>query len=560
MKRIFLTFPLLFFLLQGYSQGLYVKFNGSVRLDPAGIRTVPGEILPVTPDRKHLLLWEDTLELPSGSWLFLSDTAVNDLSGKKNEFVKGESAGLIRIDLNTLAPLSDTAYFVCGNGNRIPLFTKTTMQQPLSSCGNKFRLVIPGIPTLFYTADDLVQPVPAPGITDTADTDQPVTWNLFRLADRHKIALGIFLMVLIAAVLIFKYRKKIRKRFSRKRNNFPGPSARSGFYGHSEGDGKKNENDEEMGRMRALELQEFETMAGEGKLHPEFRQTRQFLQAMESRILHRIDSIQNGQNDITKLNEKFDLVSREKAELEESLGQLKNEKQQLQQDLDLIRSRVIRVDFLRNYCEAVSGIFELCHEIVKTAYDQYRYKMNSSPENAEIIGQFLLKFEYKKPPVVGKWEQIVHDIRESGNTPNAELIRSFRQIGSEEEKIREFKRQIFDVLMEYTSAVLVLAEELKNFSRFALNGYDGAHETESVFSGLVNEMLNKVKTAKLEMRYVPLFVKNAKYSNLTKVVNQRPGRVYNAVIDKLDKDTVAEIVAFGFESEFGKTETQVILS
>jgi hypothetical protein len=565
MKRILLFFLFFVFSLTAFTQGLHVKFTKPVKFDSGRFYTLEGEILPVTADRKGLILWEDTVKLPTGVFITLPDTSFNNLSRRKHDFVKSTADGMIRIDVRSLGTLTDTVFFICENREQIPLYHKKTMVQPLSSCGQKFRLVIPGASTVFYTAEGLTPIMPPVEKTETAEMESPPNRNLFKLASRYTVEIGLILAVFILGTLIIVNRKKLEKRFSRRKR----PHTGSGTHrDHAEEDGMGFRKEafgleiadaEESGQGSVPAFTNNET--GDPKLfYKNAGDTQQFLQGMEHRILQRIDSIHADQSDFRKLNEQFDQTKREKNDLKRDLEQIRNEKQQLQKELEKIHTRVIPVEFLKNYCGAVADVFIIYREIVKTAYDQYRKKMVNEQEDAEILGQLLLKFEYKKPPVVGKWEQMVQDIRESGTTSNPELIRSFRQVDHEEDKIREFKRQLFDMLTDYSSAVLILAEELKNFSRFTRNGPAGTGDMEDMFNGLVSDLLNKVRTTKLEVRYVPLFVKNAKYSNFTKVVNQRPSRVYNAVFETLEKDSVAEIVSYGFSSEFGKTETQVILT
>ncbi|MBR9999768.1 MAG: hypothetical protein KFF73_12405 [Cyclobacteriaceae bacterium] len=564
MKRIFIFFPLLVCSLHVNAQELFVRFSRSLEIDSARFEFLEGEILPMNSDDNSILLWEDTVYLTADPEGYNPHAVEKDYRQRKNDFVKLTSGGMVHVDVSSLGPLMDTVFFVCEDQAVIPLFKKTSTHQDLSTCGQKFRLIIPGTPTIFYAAGELSRVAAQVKKTEPSEADHPAGLTVFSLIGRYKFESGILVIALVAAMVFIVSRRKIRKISLKKNDNGKGSRA-SGihrdFTGENdgavkisnkpdwihrgqEGTGGRNEDDPPAAMPYSKNIEE----------------TQQFLHGMESRILQRIESIQSDQALIRKLNENLDQADREKNELKQALEKTRGEKQKLQGELDLLNNRVISVDFLKNYCEAVSGCLMLCREIIKTAYGNYKNQINDNPESAETLGKLLLKFEYKKPLHVGKWEQIVLDIRDSGTTPNLELIRSFRQVGGEEDRVREFKRQLFDMMTEYISLVLILAEELKNFSRFTADRSTYNAEMETRFSGMLNDLLNKIRTTKLEARYVPLFVNNAKYSNFIKVVNQRPSGVYSTVFNTLNKNSVAEIVSYGFTSEFGSTDTQIILA
>lgn len=245
------------------------------------------------------------------------------------------------------------------------------------------------------------------------------------------------------------------------------------------------------------------------------------------------------------------------------LSQLKEEMdktQSLTKDLSRYTDKLIWVDFLKSYCVGVSSYFALCREVSNQAYGLFNRISKQNPEQAFAFERFLIEFQNSINTVpVGKWEQIVLDIKDTGTSNNKQLINSFKQPPTETEKQREFSRLLFtEVLMKYSGSILILAEAIRNLTRFQIFG-DLANDAQNNFEKHVEDLLNRVQATGLTAKYVPLFRSYMDYLGQAKAVDEKLSIPYRYVKD-LDKDSVAEVVSYGFKNTFGETDTLIILS
>ena len=139
------------------------------------------------------------------------------------------------------------------------------------------------------------------------------------------------------------------------------------------------------------------------------------------------------------------------------------------------------------------------------------------------------------------------------------MIRSFSQIQSEEEKKREFQRLFFtDVLIKYSSSILILAEEFRNLVHFQIPT-ESANEAQGIFSKHVTELNIKIKSTGLENKYIPLFQNFEKFLGNIESVGRERNFAYREV-HGLEKGSIAEIISYGIKTSFEDTKTLIILA
>jgi len=294
---------------------------------------------------------------------------------------------------------------------------------------------------------------------------------------------------------------------------------------------------------------------------------------MENKIINKIETLVSNkeasqkieiqQKDIELLNNKLLQNSKEKENLlgdynsiQNELQQAKNEKFQLETQVERYTEKVLFVDFLEPVAVIASEYFTIGMQGYQKALEFYNKISISENEHSLIIAQLLLKFQSNIPTKVGNWEQIINEIKKNKTTSNSELIISFKQIQNDAEKSNEFKRILFkEVFGVFSSNLLILAEELSNLSKFTGSTSALIREVELYFQNFSKELQNKTKTLGFGLNYVPLFENYENYAAYTKLANQICSFPYRN-IQHLEKDTVLEIISYGFDND----ETKVILA
>lgn len=286
-------------------------------------------------------------------------------------------------------------------------------------------------------------------------------------------------------------------------------------------------------------------------------------------------------NQINSLNQQIrDLKSEknnldiEKQNLDSKIAQLKNDKANLDRDLQNVTStknhiaselnqlqeKVIAVDYLTGYCDSVLSYLKLCQEVSSEAYDYF------NRTNEQYLGQangavpLLINFQNSINSIpVGNWIQILQDIRDTGVTNNQKIKNCFKQPTTAEDKKREFQRLLFsEVLVKYSSTILILAEAFRNISRFQLSSELG-DEIQNCFAKHVSELVSKVKSTGLENKYVPLFKNFEEFLGHTELANRERSLAYKGIVG-IEKEAIVEIVSYGVKTAFEETKTLIILA
>jgi hypothetical protein len=253
-------------------------------------------------------------------------------------------------------------------------------------------------------------------------------------------------------------------------------------------------------------------------------------------------------------------INGEKSEGQSELDSLKKEKSQKVIEINQLQEKIIPVDYLTGYCDSVSGYLELCNQVSINAYDYFN---RISPENKQMIlvtGHLLMKFQSSLNSLpVGNWVQIVNDIKDSGVTNNKQIKSSFKQIESSADRKRQFQTLLFtEVLVKYSSSILILAEAFRNLGRFQISS-ELVNDIEKTFANHVSEILSKVKSTGIEIKYVPLFENYEEFLGEIESVDGERSEPYQQIRD-LGKGSIAEIVSYGVKTFSDDTKTRIKLA
>jgi hypothetical protein len=282
-----------------------------------------------------------------------------------------------------------------------------------------------------------------------------------------------------------------------------------------------------------------------------------------SRLNRQIDGLKNENNKLEterrNLDSKITQLHIEKDEIYRSLQSSNSDKNKIVSDLSQLQEKVIDVDYLIGYCESVLAYLNLCKQVTKDAYDLFYRIGQQDVEQGFAIGQLLLTFQSSINSIpLGNWMQIVLEINDSGVTSSKQIKNSFKQLDNDEEKRKQFQRLLFsEVLIKYSSTILILAEAFRNLAHFQITS-ELINEAENLFGKYVSELLNKVKSSGLENKYVPLFKNFEEFLGQIESVDSETSYAYNRVTG-IVKDSIAEIVSYGVKTSFEETKTLIIL-
>jgi uncharacterized membrane-anchored protein YhcB (DUF1043 family) len=266
--------------------------------------------------------------------------------------------------------------------------------------------------------------------------------------------------------------------------------------------------------------------------------------ALEKTVSERELKISNLNNELVGKAEELKAANLSKSTLENKIKE--------------IEKTVIAVDFLRDYAGKGYDYLNYCQgKVYKSAIELY-----NDLQQPDKVGMLLLNFETAvKDLQADKWLQILEEIKERGVivTSNQEIIRSFSQPQSNEEKLRELKRFMFnELLVKYSSSLLILTEAFRNLNYFGVAISD---TQKADFSDFVLKIKNKSGSIGMEIKYVPLFENVTEYVHISKNAGNNVSRAYLEVIKGLEKDDIAEIVSYGIVTEFDDTaQTQIKLA
>jgi hypothetical protein len=251
----------------------------------------------------------------------------------------------------------------------------------------------------------------------------------------------------------------------------------------------------------------------------------------------------------------------DKTTFENNLQTVNAENSNFQNEIKELKEKVIAVEFLKGYSETVFSYLKYCQQVSNNAINFLNKISQQNPKKAFIVWHLLIKFQTSVNSIpVGDWVRTVQDIKDSGVTSNRQLTRSFAQIQNDNDKIKEFQRLLnSEVLIKYSSNLLILVEAVKNLSRFQDIG-DFSYEAQDIFGKYVTEILSKAKSIGLELKYVSLFENWEKYIGQVEDNGGERSLAYKEITN-LEKGVIAEIVSFGVKTPLGDdTKTIIILA
>ena len=310
----------------------------------------------------------------------------------------------------------------------------------------------------------------------------------------------------------------------------------------------------------------------------------QQLKQLESNLIHEIryassKSLDNS-GEINRLNNEINNLKIEntkiksvKQNLDSTINQLKNEKNNLEGSINSItternqkinelfqlKEKIISVDYLTGYCDSVLAYFKLCNQISSEAFDYFNRVSQQNLQHAFAVGHLLMKFQNSINLIpVGNWIQIVQDIKDTGITNSKQIKSSFKQLENVDDRKKQFQRLLFsEVLVKYSSSILILAEAFRNLDHFQVSS-EIVNDVQSNFAKHVPELYNKVKSTGLENKYVPLFRNYEEFLGQIESVDSEKSSAYKEVTG-LKKGSIAEIVSYGVKTSFEETKTLIIL-
>ena len=283
-------------------------------------------------------------------------------------------------------------------------------------------------------------------------------------------------------------------------------------------------------------------------------------------MVSRIRTLESVVEKIRQNNLKLDSVVSSFVEKENLAAEINNlktrlddsnrDKQKLLNKLDLFSGKVVIADFLDNYAGLVDALFSVIKSGYGKALELYSKIQTSDERCSSIVAQLLTKYYQNLPPNSGTWEEVVMEIARNKATSNPVIISTFRQIQTEEEKLREFKRILSkEVLEKYASSILILTGELTVLSRFTGNAYPVVREFEQFFDDFSGVLTSRIVNTGLEFKAVPLFKNYERFAGLTQQINQTCSLPYRQIRD-IEKNSILEIISYGFGGE----KTKIILA
>jgi hypothetical protein len=585
----------------------YIKVNEPSIVNRAKVKIIRGEIFPLVENNKFLF-GNETLEINLDR-ITIENGIDDDLSRSKLDYIKNLDNVNYQIDITNLLNNHDTVKFIKSDNSIIPIINKGIVKINILSCGEVFRIVIPNKPSLIYYSNE----IPKPSISNDSQGSINESADKYKKFSNLLFQLGLSLLILLFSGFIFW----IIKKYFPNAKKFPVYKiyTEGSFddFARSFGISRKNlfkmnknlENYEEFSDNDKLklkkELKGKELIIGYSKVTAEApniapkqsEESENFgksnmppnsesltikdfikeLQKTETNIIYKIEILASNKDAAKKIDEQILQIGY----LNETITQNKRDKETLTKDINDLEIRqaqterdyqncleenvrftdkIIFVDFIEPYARIASEYFSLANTGQQKAIEFYERLNNDDSKNTLLIAQLILKFQLNIPIKTGNWDEIICEIKENKTTSNPDLIRSIKNIPTNEEKLKEFKRILFkEVFEKYSSSLLILTEELKNFSKFTDNTDSIIKEYEDYFSKFSQELHKRIKAIDLDLNYVPLFEHYIKYAAYTKLANQSCSSPYKNIYN-LEKDTVLEVISYGF----GNEETKVILS
>lgn len=578
----------------------YIKLIEPYNTDSIKLRK--DEVFKLDTSTNKIIVGKNSIKIEENKYKEIDVLPIDVMVGS---LVKQIDSLQLLIDVTSLLANNEKVILVYQNDNGIPFVTVKTDTLLMSEITWPIRLIVEGKPTIFVYEEDIISHSDSTkNMGDNGGGDkQPQTSGFFDEFVWWHYLIGIVVLLFIAFLVyvykpwelilnrrgnpvfkryngesfetfanqngttrefVFKHNRKALKGYD-KMNEAEKKKFKKDFRGELiiRYDSKKQET------TKTVEEHSFVPISKNSDVN-NIDISRQLNQVQEN-IINRINSISSSfgseqknqqlQKEIEVLKHDRDHYKTtlekeisDKNKLTSDLMQIKNVKQNIEDEISRYQQSVIFVDYLEPYAKAASAFYNKCQSGYYKALNLFMKIDPSESELISIAAQFISKFSSNVPVKTDFWMAISSEIKDSRTTANAELIRILKQLPNNEEKNKEFKRVLLkDVLEKYTGSIILLFEEFSKLSRFISKPSNFSNEFEYVFGPLKTELLSMAKTIDLEINFVPLFENYVKYAAFTKLVNQNVSLPYKHVTN-LERDTVLEVVSYGF----GTNETKVI--
>jgi LysM repeat protein len=566
-----------------------------------------GEIYPVTQNLNGITYQfkVDTSEFRGNDNIDKLTTIPIDISSDKDKFIKIIKKNdaflddLIRVDLNSLSNITDTIWFVPETGDRIPFVNKKTDNISTAKAGKKFRLIIPNTITIWYNTDKL-----------TEFTPKSTDWKLIIIIVGVVIGIvGLFLFGKSPKYITqkepiparytsdkslskFAKKHKVKLKDLLKWNNIKPTfdSAQNRIKIKRE----LNEKDLIVG-YKIIKIEQTEPIPTDdgGGINPtdvsttpntEISSSANSLSEREAALallladlkidnktitnenLERTKKIEELTKNVAEAKSRISKLEVEKSESDKNVEILQSEKSYLEQKIGTLNDKVkafstiidkvITVDFMKDYANAVYEYLKICDTVVNEAFKCY------DSVNQQSISQGLLLTNFQTAVCslpVGKWMQIVSEIKNQGIVVSDNRLRKSLLVPvKNEEKQKEFQRMLFsEILVRYSNNVLILAEAFSNLSRFHL-GSDSIIKIETTFKKHFEMIMSSAKSVELEIKPAHLFMNIDDFRDIEAIAGEKSLPYAN--IEGLQKDAIVKIVSYGVKTRFENTKTKIILT
>ena len=602
------------------AQDGYIKYHTDSEYRNKAVKVFKGEIVPFLNSSRsnkiNVIVGADTItDLPNNSNSYSTIAISKTYSSIQKQFLQLIGNGNVSINATNI---DDTVTLISESGQKLTqLIQQREDKVNKSKLGKTCRLIFSSAPSIFYSTDDLTQKVEdnETPIEETEETGWAwwqiiflsviglciigfgFRWFLKRRSSEKQTSqepikvkyhnnksLDIFardnhidiykLIQYNKGVIDKKYmsrndsdQKKVQKDLNNKelivgykeketRNETitkEGDSPKEPL-GQTTNFGNNNELSDQLRLMQNTLISEIQKVSSSNNNQGEINRLGIKITELENKL-------KGLENDKTNSDLKQRQLQTEKSTLETNFQIANNEKNRVQNEIKDLKERVIAVEFLKGYSESVFTYLKYCQQVSSDAYNFFNKISQQNPKQSFAPGHLLIKFQSAANSIpIGDWLRTVQDIKDSGATTNRKLTRSFTLLQNDGDKQKEFQRLLFsEVLIKYSSNILILAEAFKNHSRFQVSS-DFANEAQSTFGKHVAEIVSKAKSTGLDIKHVPLFESWEKYLGQLEDNGGERSLAYKEITG-LEKGTIAEIVSYGVKTSIGDdTKTIIILA
>lgn len=537
-----------------------------------------------------------------------------DYREMKDSIIKKTDSVNYLIDVTgSYIPANDTVKFVGSKGNVMLLFKNRKESISIIQAGETFRVIIPNTPTIVYNKSE----IPGPVVKSEESNDGTTAPSKPFLKKYASLLITLLLLIIAGGLLFLRKRNRTEGKTEAFRVKYTGGSfsefAEKNNVGFNDflkwnkdkiPSSYKKEDDKRKKQeiQKALKNQDFIvrfTIPKENSidipstLDPLFIEKKdkpdangvdnlsanedsskiiKALIKLESTLSSKIDSLsfskasaeerskliqekESLNQQLKELKEKNQILNDGKIKLESELNNAVETKTYAETTVKKYTERLLFVEFLENHAKVAADYFVLLQTISDKAFELYKKLATNNKKDATILSHILTKYQLSVPAKCGNWEEIILEIKNGKTISKPDLIRSFSQLPNNDEKIRTFQHLLHkEVLERYTGASLLLAEELKNFSKFTGENTGIIKDIELSFTALTKEIVNKAKSVGLDINHAPLFENYEPYASITRAVSEIRSLPYTNI--RVEKDSIAEVISYGFGTE----ATKIILA